>query len=157
MSPPRPPRRMLSMRAFSHHAQRLAPARQPPQSHTLSQTSPAMRRQTLLNRTPPASLGAAGPRRDAPRIPNSCWVWLDTVDLTAEFRVPLRMLQTLPAFLHQPAIQAFLLPLRTIARHAASHPQHERAWRLFLLLPRLLFHQAPTGPTVGPRALLQRV
>ena len=86
-------------------------------------------------------------------IPDASWAWLDTVDLTAEFRTPIPTIRTLPPFLHSPAIRAYLIPLRVIAS-ATSAAQASRAWTLFLLTPRLLFSRSSTA---GRRALLGRV
>ena len=83
-------------------------------------------------------------------ISDASWAWLDTVDLTAEFRAPVPTIRTLPPFLHSPAIRAYLIPLRVIAS-TTSAAQASRAWTLFLLTPRLLFARSGTA---GRRTLL---
>ncbi|CAE7233923.1 PPP1R12B [Symbiodinium sp. CCMP2592] len=104
-----------------------------------------------------ASQGGAG-RSALAGIPALAWSSLDAVDLAAEFGTPVPTMQSVPAFLRAGVRQAFvfaLRPLREAYRRGAAPPQ-TRAWKLFLLSPRLLLHRAREPGTVGREALLQR-
>eukprot|EP00439_Symbiodinium_sp_Y106_P010376 s2888_g1.t1 len=67
-------------------------------------------------------------------------------------------MQSVPVFLRHCVHQAFILALRALREAYArgTAPQQTRAWKLFLLLPRLLLHRAREPGNVGREALVQR-
>ena len=83
---------------------------------------------------------------------------LDAVDLAAEFGTPVPTMQSVPVFLRSGVRQAFVLALLVLreAYTRGTAPQQTRAWKLFLLAPRLLLHRPREPGTVGREALLQR-
>ena len=91
-------------------------------------------------------------------VPAFAWSHLDDVDLAAEFSTPVPTLQSVPAFLRPGVRQAFVLALRALreAYTRGTAAQQIRAWKLFLLAPRLLLHRAREPGTAGREALLQR-
>ncbi|CAE7289458.1 unnamed protein product [Symbiodinium sp. CCMP2592] len=104
-----------------------------------------------------ASQGGAGHSALA-GIPALAWSSLDAVDLAAEFGTPVPTMQSVPAFLRAGVRQAFVFALRALreAYTRGAALQQTRAWKLFLLSPRLLLHRAREPGTVGREALLQR-
>ena len=91
-------------------------------------------------------------------IPAAAWSSLDAVDLAAEFGTPVPTMQSVPVFLRSGVRQAFVLALLALrdAYARGTAPQQTRAWKLFLLAPRLLLHRPCEQGTVGREALLQR-
>ena len=91
-------------------------------------------------------------------IPAPAWSSLDAVDLAAEFGTPVPTIQDVPAFLRAGVRQAFVLAMRALreAHARGTAPQQTRAWKLFLLIPRLLLHRPREPGTVGRETLLQR-
>ena len=73
-------------------------------------------------------------------VPASAWSNLDAVDLAAEFGTPVPTMQSVPVFLRHGVRLALRALREAYARGTA--PQQTRAWKLFLLLPRLLLHRA---------------
>ncbi|CAE7916754.1 unnamed protein product, partial [Symbiodinium sp. KB8] len=67
-------------------------------------------------------------------------------------------MQSVPVFLRSGVRQAFVLALLVLreAYTRGTAPQQTRAWKLFLLAPRLLLHRPREPGTVGREALLQR-
>ncbi|CAE7438573.1 unnamed protein product [Symbiodinium sp. CCMP2592] len=104
-----------------------------------------------------ASQGGAGHSAFA-GISAAAWSSLDAVDLAAEFGTPVPTMQSVPAFLRAGVRQALVLALRALreAYTRGTALQQTRAWKLFLLAPRLLLHRARGSGTVGREALLQR-
>ena len=104
-----------------------------------------------------ASQGGAGHSALA-GIPAAAWSSLDAVDLAAEFGTPVPTMQSVPVFLRSGGRQAFVLALLALreAYTRGTAPQQTRAWKLFLLAPRLLLHRPREPGTVGREALLQR-
>ena len=100
--------------------------------------------------------GAGNPASVA--VPAFAWSSLDAVDLAAEFGTPVPTMQSVPVFLRHCVHQAFILALRALREAYArgTAPQQTRAWKLFLLLPRLLLHRAREPGNVGREALVQR-
>ena len=93
-------------------------------------------------------------RRSSPslaaRIPAAAWAWLDTINLSAEFARPVRCFQAPPKFMVAAA-------LRIIGGDRPSAQQLCRAWVLFLLIPRFLFHHTAARHASSRAALLRRV
>lgn len=90
-----------------------------------------------------------------PRLPAAAWTWLDNIDLTVELREPVLCMRQPPRFLGPAITKAYLLPLRLIASEHTTPQQRLRAWKLFLLIPRLLLHFPGTRDR-APRAALHR-
>ena len=91
-------------------------------------------------------------------IPAAAWSSLDAVDLAAEVGTPVPTMQSVPVFLRSGVRQAIVLALLALreAYTRGTAPQQTRAWKLFLLAPRLLLHRPREPGTVGGEALLQR-
>ena len=101
---------------------------------------------------PPAAVGVAA------RVGRSSWTFLDEVDLATEFATPVPTLQSAPRFVAAGVRAAFSFALRAVATPApAAGATRERAWKLFLLVPRLLLCRPPASGSVGKAALLRRV
>ncbi|CAL1156747.1 unnamed protein product [Cladocopium goreaui] len=98
--------------------------------------------------TPPPAAASA--------IPARAWAWLDSLDLAAELRRPCAVTRSPPAFLRAHLSRAFLVPMRILTQSRATQLQQQRAWTLFLLIPRLLLHRSPDRGAEGRAALLQR-
>ena len=75
------------------------------------------------------------------------WAQLDAVDLSAEARRRVQTLQEVPGFLKGPLREALGVSLRELKRAQASvprqHQDEERAWKQFLLTPRMLLWRPP--------------
>ena len=89
-------------------------------------------------------------------VPLSAWTWLDTVDLQAEFALPLPTIRAPPRFLQPALLKCFLIPLRILNQSRATQTQKDRAWALFLLAPRLLLYRSHHRGSDGRAALLRR-
>eukprot|EP00439_Symbiodinium_sp_Y106_P011468 s11075_g1.t1 len=87
-------------------------------------------------------------------VPASAWSNLDAVDLAAEFGTPVPTMQSVPVFLRHGVRLALRALREAYARGTAL--QQTRAWKLFLLLPRLLLHRAREPGNVGRETLVQR-
>lgn len=85
------------------------------------------------------------------------WRFLDDVDLAAEFERPVRTMQSVPRFLAPGLRHAFLISLRALAAPRATPQQQCRAWKLFLLTPRLLLRPTAASGPAGRELLLQRL
>ena len=89
------------------------------------------------------------------RTPHSrAWERLDAIDLAAEFRRPVPTLQDVPPFLRAAVRHALMLALRELRTAYEAGTDHsytatERAWKLFLLAPRMLL--ARPAHRQGPR------
>ena len=89
------------------------------------------------------------------RAPHSrAWERLDAIDLAAEFRRPVPTLQDVPPFLRAAVRHALMLALRELRTAYEAGTDHsytatERAWKLFLLAPRMLL--ARPAHRQGPR------
>ena len=68
-------------------------------------------------------------------------------------------MQGVPAFLRPGIRQAYTFSLRALrdAHSRAGETQQTRAWKLFLLIPRLLLFRVRVTGSTGREALLQRV
>ena len=88
-------------------------------------------------------------------FPPSAWAWLDDISLHHEVQVRLPTLQSV-CFLTPGARRAFLAALTAIA-DARSPPGCLRAWKLFLLLPRLLLTRSDAIGVQGRAELLHRL
>ena len=74
-----------------------------------------------------------------PRVPRASWVWLDTVELAAEFASPVPTLQGVPGFMLPGARRAWAFALRALCTDdPRTGATQVRAWKLFLLFIRLL-------------------
>lgn len=83
------------------------------------------------------------------------WARLDLVSLSEEFGHPVATTQAIPRCARAGILAAFLSPLRVLARPRTTALQQERAWKLFLLVPRMLLRRAPSSGAAG-RAEYQR-
>ena len=92
-------------------------------------------------------------------VPAAAWAQLDAVDLQTEFAIRLPTMQGVPAFLRPGIRQAYTFSLRALrdAHSRAGEAQQTRAWKLFLLVPRLLLFRVRVTGSTGREALLQRV
>ena len=89
-------------------------------------------------------------------FPPFAWAWLDDISLHHEFQVRLPTLQSVPRFLTPGVRRAFLAALTAIA-DARSPSGCLRAWKLFLLLPRLLLTRSDAIGAQGRAELLHRL
>ena len=111
-----------------------------------------------------SDIDAAGPGSgEAPapsntRVGRASWEWLDSVILHEEFAIPFQPLRDVPRFQAPGVRRAFTFALRALLRPA---PQagitSERAWKLFLLVPRLLLARPDQSGATGKAVLLQRI
>jgi hypothetical protein len=96
----------------------------------------------------------------AARVARS-WAQLDEVDLAAEARLRIQTLQDVPGFLKGPLREALSQGLAELRRARAAVPRQrqaeERAWKLFLLTPRMLLWRPPSRGATGERVLKERV
>ncbi|CAE7572732.1 unnamed protein product, partial [Symbiodinium pilosum] len=107
--------------------------------------------------TPAAADGEPALQSDVSqsRAPHSrAWEQLDAIDLAAEFRRPVPTLQDVPPFLRAAVRHALMLALRELRTAYEAGTDHsytatERAWKLFLLAPRMLL--ARPAHRQGPR------
>ena len=85
--------------------------------------------------------------------------WLDGLDLSVEFRNPVPTLQTVPRFLITGVRQALVAALGAIraAREGRDEAARVRAWKLFLLLPRLLLARSAQIGADGRAAFMRRI
>ncbi|CAE7853260.1 unnamed protein product, partial [Symbiodinium necroappetens] len=85
--------------------------------------------------------------------------WLDGSDLSAEFRNPVPTLQTVPRFLITGVRRALVAALSAIraAHESRDEAERVRAWKLFLLLPRLLLARSAQTGADGRAALMRRI
>ena len=92
-------------------------------------------------------------------VPAAAWAQLDGIDLQTEFAIRLPTMQGVPAFLRPGIRQAYTFSLRALrdAHSRSGEVQQARAWKLFLLVPRLLLCRARVTGSTGREALLQRV
>lgn len=89
-------------------------------------------------------------------MPASAWEWLDTIDIAEEFGAPIRTFQSAPRCFAGAALRAFRISLNAFQGTPASPATIHRAWKLFLLTPRLLFHRPPGPGRLERGALCQR-
>ncbi|CAE7037427.1 unnamed protein product, partial [Symbiodinium natans] len=85
---------------------------------------------------------------------------LDAVDLLAELRGPVPTLQDVPVFLRgglRRALEFALTALRAASAGPAEEAVRARAWKLFLLTPRMLLARTAETGAAGSRELLARV
>ncbi len=83
---------------------------------------------------------------------------LDGVDLAAEFRLRVPVLQGVPRFFHgcwRNALRLALEEVRAGAAEGQNSVRHRRAWTLFYLLSRMLLHK-PLGAAGVSREILMR-
>ena len=103
----------------------------------------------------PAARSAAGLQgRQLSAAPAS----LDAVDATAVLRQPCPLFRSLPAFVKGPLRQAMHFALTQLFK-AASEPagiDAQRAWKLWLLLPRMLLLRPSAAPRVPKPELRAR-
>ena len=85
--------------------------------------------------------------------------WLDGLDLSAEFRTPVPTLQTVTRFLITGVRHALVAALGAIraAHEGRDEAARVRAWKLFLLLPRLLLARSAQIGADGRAALMRRI
>ena len=85
-------------------------------------------------------------------------VAMDRVDLEDEFLTRACVIQCVPAFLRglYRASMRFVLIEADRARKTSDTVTLSRAWKLFLILPRLLLHRPPRGGNIPKCRLLQR-
>jgi hypothetical protein len=90
------------------------------------------------------------------------WHQLDCIDLAGEYRTRVHTLRTVPHCIRGAYSRIQSSALGAISRaYSSREPQaehaRERAWKLFLLLPRMLLHRVGRGGDAGKRLLQQRV
>ena len=120
------------------------------------------RRRTCRTRSRPgAAVGGVEdgtPRRDlAPLLRRG--PSLDAVDLVAEFQRPIPTLQDVPVFMRAGVRRALTFSLRALRDAYAEEDgaRVERAWKLFLLTPRMLLARPESQGAVGRQELLERL
>ncbi len=86
--------------------------------------------------------------RDARTIFTKSGPWLDHLDARAEFERRVVLTQRVPAFLRGPFRKAMSASLEVLAAEGADQQCRERAWKLFLLAPRLLLHVPKRGAVI---------
>ena len=97
------------------------------------------------------------------RVPSAAaWRALDDVDLATEFRHPVAALQDVPGFLRSALRAALVQALRQVraahdAPRAGDPAACARAWKLFVLAPRMLLARVGQKGPEGRQALLDRV
>eukprot|EP00972_Heterocapsa_arctica_P007651 1115478-Heterocapsa_arctica.AAC.1 len=92
------------------------------------------------------------------RLPEAAWRSLDQVDLEEEARHRVRTLQSPPNFMRGAVRGAFQTALERIdATRTRSAIDHERAWKLFVLVPRLLFYTPEAKGRAGRREIDARM
>ena len=89
------------------------------------------------------------------------WRALDDVDLAAEMRHPVPTLQDVPSFMRAAVREALVQALRRLKRALAEPGSAEsvdaaRAWKLFLLAPRMLLTRTDQHGSQGRAELLGR-
>ena len=105
--------------------------------------------QERLPATPPIACPLA--------ISRQAWESLDTISLQEEFTRPAAALQAVPRFLVEPVKKALKLALRGIVEpNPAAAITTERAWKLLLLLPRMLLCRPAQTGAIGKRTMQQR-
>ncbi|CAE7533395.1 unnamed protein product [Symbiodinium natans] len=94
-----------------------------------------------------------------PDFPRAAWQWLDGLDLLAELRRQVPTLHTVPRFLAAGVRHALVSALQAIrvAHEGRDDVARVRAWKLFLLLPRLLLARCFETGGEGRAVLLRRV
>ncbi|CAE7448365.1 unnamed protein product [Symbiodinium natans] len=94
-----------------------------------------------------------------PDFPRAAWQWLDGLDLLAELRRQVPTLHTVPRFLAAGVRHALVSALQAIrvAHEGRDDVACVRAWKLFLLLPRLLLARCVETGGEGRAVLLRRV
>ena len=105
-------------------------------------------------------LGAAAPATLA-GIPEAAWASLDAVDLVAELQNPVPTLQDIPPFMRaavRGALVRALCRLRSdyATTNAGDFSATSRAWKLFLLSPRMLLARPAHQGADGRAELLER-
>ena len=82
-------------------------------------------------------------------------VTLDEIDLCAVFRQTAAVMKSVPHVVRGPFWNALKLALEeaTWGNHQDDEVRQEMGWKLFMLLPRMLFHRPPGGGLI-PRAKL---
>lgn len=107
----------------------------------------------------PPIVGAEPPSAHVPSAHTgfsaAIWARLDLVSLTEEFSHPVATTQAIPRCARAGLLHAFVLPLRVLAQPRATALQTERAWKLFLLVPRMLLRRTASSGAAG-RAEYQR-
>ena len=123
--------------------------------------APGVQRDTAsVTEGSPASPPSANPVR---RVPSAAaWRALDDVDLATEFRHPVATLQDVPGFLRSALRAALVQALRQVraahdAPRAGDPAACARAWKLFVLAPRMLLARVGQKGPEGRQALLDRV
>ena len=92
------------------------------------------------------------------RATRSSWESLDAVVLRDMFAAPLPTMRDVPRFLAAGVRRAFVHALRGLhSPNPAAGITAERAWKLFLLVPRLLLTRTSEMGPAGRTALLQRL
>ena len=83
---------------------------------------------------------------------------LDEWQLEEVFALRGSLMRSVPRFLWRSFRGATKLALEEIVNGDARHNklQQERAWKLFLLLPRMMFHRSPAGGGVPKATLVAR-
>ena len=83
------------------------------------------------------------------------FVTLDEIDLCAVFRQTVAVMKSVPHVVRGPFWNAlkFVLEEATWGNHQDDEVRQERGWKLFMLLPRMLFHR-PSGGRFILRAKL---
>ena len=102
--------------------------------------------------TPPNAAGTAGPAAGA-------WQSLDAIDLLEEMRHPVPTLQHAPPFMRaavRAALVQALAHLRSASGARGSAVTASRAWKLFLLTPRMMLARTPQQGSQGRAELLSR-
>ena len=91
-------------------------------------------------------------------FPEAAWKQLDEIHLAGEARVRVPTLQSVPPFMRGAVRSAFACALRRLdATRGRPGADHERAWKLFLLIPRLLLFTPEAAGRAGRREFDERV
>ena len=91
-------------------------------------------------------------------FPEAAWKQLDEIHLAGGARVRVSTLQSVPPLMRGAVRSAFACALRHLdATRGRPGTDHERAWKLFLLLPRLLLFTPEAAGRAGRREFDERV
>ena len=86
------------------------------------------------------------------------WADIEHIDLQTEFRTRVRMLRSVPNVIRGDYARIQSQALAHIYRHRAAEPHLQvSAWKLLLLLPRMLLQPVGRGGEAGQRILRQRI
>ena len=139
-APPRPaPPKLPVPQPATHHPLQIPAAEQPSPPGVPQIES----RQHHSSDTPaPANNVATNPAHVVPNEYREAWLSLDDVDLHTTLQQKHVGFQSPPNFIRGRIRQAMTMSLTSIIQ-ADTHEQKIRAWKLWMLLPRMLMHRPP--------------